>query len=280
MQMPEQINIQGHRGARGHLPENTLEGFIKAIDLGASTLEMDVVVSADRQLVVSHEAWMNDMICSLPGGEPIPPGKGRSYNLYRMTYAEIRTFDCGKRGHAGFPSQAPRPAFKPLLKEVFQTVEAHWKKNNTTPVSYNIEIKTEAEDGPFNPPAGEFAALIMAELTLYGFRERITLQSFDVRILRELQKMNSPFQAGLLVENEVDLSALNALGFMPQFYNPWFGLVSQELVEVVHAKGMKIIPWTVNEAMDMERLISMGVDGIITDYPDRLSLIVKQISQH
>src|SRR5688500_14114641 len=102
------IHVQGHRGARGLHPENTLQGFVEAVKLGVDTLEMDVVISADKQCVVSHEAWMNEDFCTLPNGAPVEKGAAKNYNLYRMTYADIKKFDCGKR-NAEFPGQMAAP---------------------------------------------------------------------------------------------------------------------------------------------------------------------------
>src|SRR4051812_23988952 len=163
--LQKQINIQGHRGARGLFPENTVSGFVKAVGSGADTLELDIVVSADRQVVVSHEAWMNENICSLPDGRPVEPGKGKEYNLYRMTYEEIKKFDCGRRGHPEFPMQAAAPSYKPLLSEVITAIENYTGANKYFPVSYNIEIKSEEGTNLFNPPPAEFVNLVLSEIS-------------------------------------------------------------------------------------------------------------------
>lgn len=237
---------------------------------------MDIVISADKEIVVSHEAWMNGDFCSLPDGTPVEKGKAKSYNLYRMTYSEIRKFDCGKRGNAEFPTQLALPSYKPLLTEVIRQVESFTLENNLDPVDYNIELKSEPEDGLFNPFPEQFADLVYREIKKSSLGSRFTIQSFDVRLLREMRKKDASIKIGLLTENKDDLEInLERLGFIPNLYNPDFVLVNATLVKKVHDLGMQLIPWTVNEKKDMVRLLTMGVDGIISDYPDRLIELVK-----
>ena len=261
---------------RGLYPENTVRGFIEALKLGVNTLELDVVISADNQVVVSHEAWMNEDFCSQPNGTPIEKGTAKNYNLYRMAYADIKKFDCGKRGNAGFPMQMALPSYKPLLSEVITNTEMCIRENNFAGVSYNIELKSEAEEGLFNPSPGVFADLVYREIKKHDLGDRISIQSFDVRLLREMRKKDASIKIGLLVENQEGLEInLERLGFIPGTYSPEFVLVNTLLVEEAHHRGMKLVPWTVNETKDMEQLLSMGVDGIITDYPDRLIELIK-----
>jgi glycerophosphoryl diester phosphodiesterase len=277
--MPEQLNIQGHRGARGLYPENTVSGFIEALKLGVNTLELDVVISADQEVVVSHEAWMNADFCSLPDGAPIEKGTEKTYNLYRMTYPEIKKFDCGKRGNPEFPMQVAIPSYKPLLDEVITQVELYIRENALAPVSYNIELKSEMKEGPFNPPPELFVDLVLRKLKKHLPDNRIHIQSFDVSLLQEVRRKDPYISIGLLVENPDDLEInLKRLGFTPQTYSPEFVLVDESLAREVHRLGMELIPWTVNEKKDMVQLISMGVDGIITDYPDRLINLVNNSS--
>jgi len=272
--LSKQIDIQGHRGARGLYPENTLRGFTEAVKLGVNTLELDIVISADKQVVVSHEAWMNEDFCSLPDGTRVENGK--KYNLFQMTYAEIKMFDCGKRGNPEFPNQEAIPSYKPLLSEVITTIENYTRENNLAPINYNIELKSEPEDNLFNPPAEIFVDLVTSEIKKYHLGHRINIQSFDVRLLKEMRKKDPVMKIGLLVENKDSLGTnLSQLGFLPGTYSPEFVLVDTALVEEVHRFGMKIVPWTVNEKKDMEKFLSMGVDGIISDYPDRLIELLK-----
>jgi glycerophosphoryl diester phosphodiesterase len=277
--MHKKIDIQGHRGARGLFPENTITSFIEAVKLGVDTLEMDVVISKDSHVVVSHEAWMNDIFCTRPDGKAVERNSKDKYNLYKMTYTEITKYDCGIRGDKGFPSQKKITEHKPLLSEVIKHVEAFVKEQKLHSVKYNIEIKSEeGEDNIFNPEPKTFVKLVYNEIVKHKIIERTNLQSFDVRILQEIKKKDSTIQIALLVENEDGLEInLQRLGFIPNTYSPDFYLVNDALIKQVHAKKMKLIPWTVNEITDIKKMITLGVDGIISDYPDRAVKTIKNL---
>ncbi len=277
MQNHKKIDIQGHRGARGLFPENTITSFIEAVKLGVDTIEMDVIVSKDLQVVVSHEAWMNDHFCTCPNGKEVEPDSKYKYNLYNMAYAEIAQYDCGIRGNKGFPFQKKIAEHKPLLSEVIKTVESLTKEHQLPAIKYNIEIKSEeGEDNVFNPDPKPFVELVYAEIEKHTITERINLQSFDVRVLQEIKKKDTTIQMALLVENEDGLEInLKRLGFIPDTYSPDFYLIDDALIKKVHDYNMKLIPWTVNELTDIKKMIAWGVDGIISDYPDRVIELIK-----
>ena len=273
--VPAGFDVQGHRGARGLLPENTLPAFARALALGVTTLELDLAVSADRELVVSHEPWMSAEICRLPDGRPISSDEEQDFKLFEMDYAEIAAFDCGSAGHPRFPEQQPQPARKPLLREVFALGEAYAARTGR-PVFYNVETKTRpGRDGVFHPEPEAFVRLIAAEANRAGTGRRTTLQSFDVRTLQAADRLDLPFRLALLVEPDgwAGIGSLAegvaALGFVPEIYSPDFQLVTAEAVGEAHRQGVQVLPWTVNEPADMARLQALGVDGLITDYPDR-----------
>ncbi len=267
------FDLQGHRGARGLVPENTLPAFRRALELGVTTLEMDVVISADAQVVVSHEPWMAAAICSLPSGAPVPEGEERQHNLYRMSYAEIARYDCGRRGHPRFPEQQPTPARKPLLSEVIAEAEAYARELGRPPVFYNIETKsTPGGDGVWHPEPQVFARLLYDVLEEGGVTARAVVQSFDPRTLRAMREIDPSVALALLVTKErapAVAENVAALGFVPAIYSPNHEAVDAAMVEAVHARGMRLVPWTVNAPKDMRRLRALGVDGLITDYPDR-----------
>jgi glycerophosphoryl diester phosphodiesterase len=277
LQQHKKISIQGHRGARGLFPENTLSSFIAALKFGVDILEMDVVISKDGKVVVSHEPWMNEDICTRPDGSRIEKGTGQSHNLFKMPYTEIKKYDCGKLGHPEFPSQKAGPAYKPLLSEVIREVEAYIKTNALSPVIFNIEIKSEPQgDELFHPAPGDFARMVYEEVKQFDLIERCILQSFDIRILQELHHMDPNLKIGLLIENDPNIRTdLDTLGFIPFTYNPDLNLVNEDLVKEIHKHNMQIAVWTVNETEDMKRLIRMGVDSIITDHPDRAFELIK-----
>ena len=263
------LDIQGHRGARGLYPENTIPAFVFAAELGVTTLEMDVVVSADGKIVVSHEPWMSSGICSHPDGAPVTAAEETSLNLYKMTYDEIKKHDCGSRGNARFPQQRKMAVSKPLLSEVIETIEKLTAWKNLKPVQYNIETKSmPGGENIYHPPPPEFARLLLDEIKKHHIGERTIVQSFDVRTLQEMKKLAPEIRLALLAASgDYDLNA-GKLGFTPSIYSPDYHLVNESLIIEVHGKKAQVIPWTVNDSTEMKKLIDMGVDGIITDYPD------------
>lgn len=275
---PDGFDLQGHRGARGLLPENTIPAFRRALELGVTTLELDVVISADSQVVVSHEPWMSATICMQPDGKPVPAARDTAFNLFEMPYAEIARFDCGSRGHPDFPEQEAMAATKPLLREVVQMAEAYADEHGRTPVFYNVETKARPDwDGTYHPAPESFTELLYAVLEEEGVAARTTIQSFDPRTLQAARAMDPSLSLALLVGSGGGSLEENvaALGFTPTIYSPDYRLVDAALVEAAQAQGMEVIPWTVNAPDDMERLQQLGVDGLITDYPDRARFLIE-----
>jgi glycerophosphoryl diester phosphodiesterase len=272
------FNLQGHRGARGLAPENSIPAFIKALEYGVTTLEMDVVITKDTQILVSHEPWMSEVICRQPDGSPVPANSMQQFNIYRMTYEEVQQFDCGTRLHPRFPEQQLQKVSKPLLSDVIDTVERYITKNGLPEVWYNIETKClPPGDGVFHPEPGKFARLLYDLLKEKHILHKTYIQSFDVRTLQAIRETDSTAQLVLLVENASGLEKnLESLGFTPAVYSPFYQLTDKTLVEEVHSRGMKIIPWTVNDPGDIGIIIDMGVDGLITDYPDRARAVMME----
>jgi glycerophosphoryl diester phosphodiesterase len=275
------FDIQGHRGARGLLPENSVHGFLKALELGVTTLELDLAITGDDEVVVSHEPWFSADMCSTPDGRPIPASDERLHNIRSMTYREVAEYDCGMRGNPRFPRQAPSMARKPLLREVFDAAENYRRKHELAEFDYNIETKSRPEwDDVFTPDPDTFTRLVYASVSEAGLLERTTLQSFDVRTLQIARELNPEWRLVLLIALEqgggVDLQ-VKELGFIPATYSPDYRLVTEQLVERAHQLGMRVIPWTVNDPSDMQRLYDLNVDGIITDYPD---VAVQLFPQH
>ncbi|MBP7679613.1 MAG: glycerophosphodiester phosphodiesterase [Saprospiraceae bacterium] len=262
---------QGHRGARGLLPENTVMAFLEALKYPAvKTLEMDVAVTKDGQIILSHEPWMSAEICSLPDGSPIDTATAEQHLIYNMTVAEVQRYDCGKRGHPRFPQQQAQAAHKPTLQEVVVAVNAYCVQHKRQAPFYNIEMKSEAQwDNLRHPAPDAFAALLLKEIKRLGIYNRTCIQSFDVRCLQAMRRLDDKIILALLVENLNGLSAnLQTLGFAPNIYSPNYYLLTPEVIEQCHQKNMLVIPWTVNDTAEMHRLIALGIDGIITDYPN------------
>ncbi|MBW8683396.1 glycerophosphodiester phosphodiesterase family protein [Chitinophaga rhizophila] len=268
----KQVDIQAHRGGRGLMPENTIPAMLHAIDLGVSTLELDCVISADKKVVVSHDVFMSADFIRRPDGTDITRQEEKQYALYTMTYDSIRKFDVGTKYHAKFPEQVKMKTYKPLLADLIDSVEAYVKLHRLKPVKYNIETKCSAEgDDKFHPKPDVFAAMVMEVIKKKHIADRVTIQSFDVRTLQVIHKTDPNQVLALLVMNKESLADnLKKLGFTPAIYSPHYLMMSPALVKEAHAKKIKILPWTVNEPADMQKILSMDVDGIITDYPDRL----------
>ncbi|MEP6849085.1 MAG: glycerophosphodiester phosphodiesterase family protein [Acidobacteriota bacterium] len=265
------FDIEGHRGTRGWMPENTIPAFEKGLQLGADTLELDVVVTKDGKLVVSHEPWFSSVISLDKYGKPIPAENPRDFNIYKMTYAEVKQFDVGSLGNKDFPQQQKLKISKPLLVDVFKEIDKFARKSKLSRPRYNIEIKTEpGDDDVFNPKQNVFAKIVFDEITVAKMQKYVTVQSFDVRALQEMRKLTKDIPLSLLVANRNGvLKNLRALGFDPEIYSPNYLLVDPDLVKICHGRSIKVLPWTVNEPMDMQKMKLLDLDGIITDYPDR-----------
>ncbi len=266
------IDIQGHRGCRGILPENTIEAFKKAIELGVHTLELDVVISKDNMVVVSHEPFMNHEICLTPSGSEISEENERQYNLYEMTFDSIKQFDCGTKKHPRFPEQEKLKTRKPSLEEVIQVS----KKLNPN-IKFNIELKALPEyDEIYTPIPEEFVKLVLEVLNKNQAFAVTNLQSFDIRILEEIKRQSPEMPVALLVdEDETIQNKLSKSSFIPEIISPYFKLLNVEKVKNLQGENFKVIPWTINEVEDLKQMIDLNVDGIITDYPDRLIKLLK-----
>lgn len=271
------LDIQGHRGARGLMPENTIPGFLKALELGVTTLELDVVISKDQQVVISHEPYFSNVICLDSLGNVIPKNQAKTHNIYTLTYHQIQQYDCGSKVNPKYPQQQKMVIYKPLLGEMIRQVEEYILQKDLSPVNYNIEIKSTQEgDNIYHPEVDKFCELVYNEIKSQLPMERVNIQSFDFRALRYMHNHHPEVVLSVLIENvkSVDKN-IEELGFQPQIYSCYYKLITPELLSRLHQYNMRVIPWTVNEVEDMERLINLGVDGLITDYPDRALQFLK-----
>ena len=266
------IEVQGHRGERGHFPENSLPAFISAVNKGVDVLELDVVISKDKKVVVSHEPFMSSLYMLTPSGDSIPKENEQSYNFYEMTYDSIKKFDGGSKGNRLFPDQKKMSTYKPLLSEVIDSVENHITTNNLEPVRYNIELKSVASlYGTYQPQPEEFVELVMQLIHKKGIEDKMNIQSFDENILNEMNRNYPNVELAFLVSEEGIAKNLFKLDFTPEIYSPNFKLVkNKEFVDSIKQKDMRLIPWTVNEKEAIKEMIRLKVDGIITDYPERV----------
>lgn len=264
------FDLEGHRGARGLLPENTVPAMLKALELGVTTLEMDTHISKDGKVLLSHDPYFNHEHELLPNGQEIPASEAKSHILYQLHYADIKKYDVGSKYHSKFPEQQLQQAYKPLLAEVIDSAQAYLAAHNLPQVYYNIETKSKpAGDGKYHPAPEEFVDKLMAVIEEKDIQEYTIIQSFDVRTLQVLHQKYPGVKTALLIENMAGLDKnMETLGFTPTIYSPYYKLVTPKLIAQAHEKGMKVVPWTVNKLSEMQELKAMGVDGIISDYPN------------
>ena len=270
--MPIDFDKEGHRGCRGLMPENTIPAFKKAIELGVTTLEMDAVITKDKKVILSHEPFFNHEITTKPDGSFVNENEEKSFNIYEMTYRETADFDVGSKQHPRFSQQKKIKIHKPLLADVIDLAEAYTKELSKPPVQYNIETKClPATDDLFHPQPEEFVELLMNVILEKKIESRVIIQSFDIRTLQYLHKKYPTIRTSLLFEPPSDKSIqeqLNELGFVPTIYSPEYIIVTPELVQECKERNMQLIPWTVNDIETINKLKQMGVDGVISDYPN------------
>jgi len=268
----DSFDKQGHRGCRGLMPENTIPAMINAIGLGVTTLEMDVCISKDNKVFLSHEPFFNHEITTLPDGGFIPEKNERLFNMYKMNYDSIIKYDVGLSPHPRFPNQQKMKTVKPLLSDVFKAVKEYMMTARRPFPYYNIETKTLPEgDNIYHPLPGEFVELLMEVIKENQMEDFVIIQSFDFRTLQYLHKHYPNIKTAMLIEADNKSSfrkQIKDIGFIPSIYSPESSLVIANLVKECHDLNMKIIPWTVNDKKEIERFKKMGVDGIITDYPN------------
>ena len=217
--------------------------------------------------MVSHEPYMNPLICLNPEGEAIPDSMDMKHNLYQMTHKEIKQFDCGSKFHPNYPEQEKFKTYKPLLSEVFELV-----KTKNSDVKFNIEIKSKPKYyGVYTPQPEAYVKLVVETIESHGMINRTNLQSFDLAILEEIKMQSPKMEVALLVDDIEHIDTkLKALSYKPEIISPYFKLLTTENVKDYQSQGYQIIPWTINSETDMLQMIDYEVHGIITDFPDVL----------
>jgi glycerophosphoryl diester phosphodiesterase len=255
------IVIHGHRGSRGTHPENTLPSFQEARDVGAAFVELDVHLSKDGHVVVFHDFEISGKLCKDASGEPV---RGK-IPLGELTLAQIKSYECGSTKLPGFPFQMACPGARiPTLEELIQ-----WKLQEAPRMSLNIEIKREPEAKPYRPSAERLAESVVSLIHQYGIASSSLVQSFDHEVVRAARKLDSKLRLSCLFEEEADFARIT-VDNGAQVVAPYHRLLTEDHVEACLEAGLEVLPWTVNEPDDWERLMDMGVRSIITDYPRKL----------
>ncbi|HEX2316883.1 MAG TPA: glycerophosphodiester phosphodiesterase family protein [Thermomonospora sp.] len=302
------FDLQAHRGGLGLVVESTLPAFANALELGVSTLELDVQITEDRQAVVTHDRRISSRKCRdtapLTPGDPEFPYVGKY--IHTLTLAQVRTMDCGSQTLAEYPGQRAVPGARmPLLREVFGLVHRY----RAYGVRLNIETKVEAGAPHETAPREQFVQVTAQEVRRARLLRQVTIQSFDWGALMRMRQVErrlplvaltnydflqtgqpgaSPWLGGLDIDDfgGDPLAAVRSFGasaFSPVHGFPQNGkitdpgyrpYVTRDMVTRAHRMGIKVIPWTVNDEATMNKLIDDGVDGIITDYPDRLRRVM------
>ena len=299
------FDVQAHRGGRALRPENTLGAFAHAIDLGADTLEMDLAVTRDRVVVVSHDYRLNPLLTRGPDGQFLP--EDTEILITDLDFQQLQKYTVGeiRRGSDywyRFREQTPIPGEKiPSLSQVFELVQSM----GADTVRFNLEIKTYPPFPEYTIQYHEFVELVLDSIRKHGFEARVTIQSFDWRTLKVVQELapdillvcltvknfsidgarynlqpggegSSPWLAGFDADDFDGVSEL-VHAFGARILSPYYREIDRRDVEEAHRLGLKVIPWTVNDSRIMKRLIDWGVDGIITDTPDRLVRVIEEL---
>ncbi len=263
----ENFDWQGHRGARGEAPENTIPAMLRAMQEGVNTLEMDVVVTKDSVLILSHEPYFNDAICLFSDEDSL------ENNLFHLNWEQIKEIDCGSKRNPNFPGQENESVGKPRLIDVLSAVEEGALNLNRNSPKFNIEIKSRPEwEGEFHPDHKVYAQLLLDFIKELGLAERVSIQSFDPRVLQYIHAKDPEIRLVYLTEDadKIPSEQINELGFYPDVYSCYYPLLKEHHLRQLQSQGIEVIPWTVNEIEEAKRLIDMGVNGIITDYPAKL----------
>ena len=254
------ILVHGHRGARAMRPENTIPAFEYAISAGVDVLELDMAVTKDNMLVVSHDPYLEPPVCSGPQPKAM---------IHELTLAQIREWDCGKVQNPLFPKQTPVPGTRmPTLEEVFALAPLG-------AFQFNIETKIFADHPELSVTPEEFVKLVLAMVRKHKLENRVMLQSFDFRTLQAMKKIAPEIKlVALWEQGDRDFVSI-AREAGASVVSPHYSLVTPEKVRAAHAAGLEVVPWTPNASADWDKLIAAQVDAIISDDPAALIAYLK-----
>ena len=251
-----EYKIFGHRGCRGVYPENTIEGFKKAIEFGVDGIELDVVVNKNQELVISHESYIDTSYCLTNKID------NESLNIYKMNISEIQDIDCGSKFVKEFPNQLKVKEKKPTYKE-FKKELIDYQGDILFEIKCDYDLVNE-----YFPDYEKYAKIIFEETRFSRHFDNIYFMSFDYRILNELFKIMPNSKYIYLSNNKEFEKQMKLLNFEPFGVGIDFNIISQKIIDLVHNKKQVIYGWTINDEENSKSLTSMGLDGVITDYPN------------
>ena len=251
-----EYKIFGHRGCRGVYPENTIEGFKKAIEFGVDGIELDVVVNKNQELVISHESYIDTSYCLTN------KINNESLNIYKMNISEIQDIDCGSKFVKEFPNQLKVKEKKPTYKE-FKKELIDYQGDILFEIKCDYDLVNE-----YFPDYEKYAKIIFEETRFSRHFDNIYFMSFDYRILNELFKIMPNSKYMYLSSNKEFEKQMKLLNFEPFGVGIDFNIISQKTIDLVHNKKQVIYGWTINDEENSKSLTSMGLDGVITDYPN------------
>jgi glycerophosphoryl diester phosphodiesterase len=268
----EYIEVQGHRGARGIRLENTLPAFEAAIEAGVDFIELDLAVTKDGEWVIFHDFFINPYICTNSDGSHIssPPPL-----IHSLSLSELKKFEC--KQNPLFPKQLSMkgikiPTLQELLTMISNSSHPHAKK-----VQLNLEIKRDSNHPELTLPPAELAKTILDIVKENEFSNRVYYSSFDFEVLSELRKLDSEITIAYIKEDDLEHFAEMALALKANIVSPEHILIHDaNFVSSLKQLGLKVIVWTVNDGERMMELIELGVDGIITDYPEQMIKILEE----
>lgn len=266
-----EFSAEAHRGGRGLMPENTIIAMLDAMKFErVTTLEMDTHITKDNQVVVTHDDYLSPSFMLTPDGKEIPKSDEKKYAVFQMNYADLKAFDIGTKVNAGFPEQKKVKTYIPLLADLIDNVQREIKQKNRKQVFYNIETKCAPQgDGIANPTPEVFVKLLMDVIEQKKITPFVVIQSFDKRTIQLIHQKYPKVKTSFLVANRKTYEENIAdLGFKPFILSPEWRMVDANLIQKAHTDGVKVIPWTVNTVDDINKLKSLKVDGVITDYPN------------
>ena len=271
------VDLQAHRGGAGLMPENTFSSMKNAMDLGMNTLEFDLQISADGLVVVSHDNYFHSRYAIRPNGTPVLANEPKEY-LYTMPPDSIAKYEVGLRPVERWPEQKKVSERKPLATDLIDFTEKYSRENGLSLPRYNIEIKsrTGKGEGKLWPEYKEFCDVCIPLLLSKNLGDRLVVQCFDARALEYMHSKWPQLELSFLTDQEPDIvDILATLSFKPRWWSPNYSVVTRQNVAYCHALGIKVVPWTVDDPAEIQRMVDCGADAIISNYPDRLIDVVR-----